>query len=130
MKSLKNIYIVGSSHIAKDSIDQVKKNIELLKPKIVALELKLSRVQDVLRQATSHLAFADESYVALPMETALRLARSGAMSPFIKNGIGIVGLHRENYKIFRSPKFNRTRTDPVLQAYCVERFWRNYPKGN
>ena len=101
-----------------------------LQRKIVALELKLSRVQDVLRQATSHLAFADESYVALPMETALRLARSGAMSPFIKNGIGIVGLHRENYKIFRSPKFNRTRTDPVLQAYCVERFWRNYPKGN
>ncbi|MFC1636691.1 hypothetical protein ACFL5Z_17825 [Planctomycetota bacterium] len=101
-----------------------------LQKKIVALELKLSRVQDVLHQAISNLEFADESYVGLPMKTASRLARSNTVSPFIEHGIGILGLNRENYKVFRSPTCRKKRTDPVFQSYCVERFWRHYSKGS
>jgi hypothetical protein len=101
-----------------------------LQRKMVALELKLSRIQDVLRQAITNLEFADESYVGLPMETASRLVRSNAVSPFVERGIGIVGLKREDYRVFRSPKCRKKRTDPVLQAYCVEQFWRHYSKGN
>lgn len=101
-----------------------------LQRKIVALELKLSRVRDVLRQAISNLAFADESYVGLPMETASCLARGRSILPFIENGIGLIGLHCENYRLFRSSKNDKAKTDPILQAYCVERFWRDYPKGN
>ena len=101
-----------------------------LHKKLVALELKLSRIQNVLHQAISHLGFADESYVGLPMQTASRLSRSNAVHPFIKNGIGIVGLSRTNYKVFRLPRYIQIKTDPVLQAHCVERFWRHHPKGN
>ncbi len=98
--------------------------------RLVALELKLSRVQDVLRQAIGNLEFADESYVGLPMETARRLVRSSTASIFIDNGIGIVGLNPEDHRVLRLPKYCGKRIDPILQAHCIERFWRNYPKGN
>ena len=98
--------------------------------KLVALELKLSRVQDVLHQAISNLEFADESYVGLPMETASRLIRSSAILPFVEHGVGVVGLDEESYRVLRSAEHDRQRTDPILQAHCVERFWRHYPKGN
>jgi hypothetical protein len=101
-----------------------------LHKKIIALELKLSRVQEVLRQAISNLEFANESYVGLPMETARRLVRSSAVSPFIKHGIGIVALKEESYKVLRSAKHGVKRSDPILQAHFAERFWRNYSKGN
>ncbi len=99
-----------------------------LQKKVVALELKLSRIQDVLRQAIANLEFADESYVGLPIETASRLVRSSASSPFMKHGIGIVGLNRKHYRVFRLPTSRKKRTDPVFQSYCVERFWRHYPQ--
>ena len=98
--------------------------------KLVALELKLSRVQDVLHQAISNLEFADESYVGLPMETARRLVRSSAVSLFIDSGIGIVGFNTESYRVFRLAKWSKRGVDPILQAHCVERFWRHYPKGS
>lgn len=98
--------------------------------KLVALELKLSRVQEVLHQAISNLEFADESYVGLPMERASRLVRSSAVSPFVERGIGIVGLYGHNFRVLRAAAHHRERTNPILQAYSVERFWRQYAKGN
>jgi len=98
--------------------------------KLVALELKLSRVQDVLHQAIANLEFADESYIGLPMETASRLVRSSTASSFVENGIGIVGLNPEDHRVLRLPKYCGKRIDPILQAHCIERFWRNYSKGN
>ena len=101
-----------------------------LHKKLIALELKLSRVQDVLNQAIANLEFADESYVGLPMETARCLARNNTVSSFVENGIGIVSLNPEGHRVLRSPKYCGIRIDPILQAHCIERFWRHYPKGN
>jgi len=101
-----------------------------LHKRLVALELKLSRVQNVLCQAISNLDFANESYVGLPMETASRLVKSSAVSPFVEHGVGIVGLNEESYRVLRSAKHGVQRSDPILQAHCVERFWRHYSKGN
>jgi len=101
-----------------------------LHKKLIALELKLSRVKDVLRQAISNLEFAHESYVGLPMETASRLMRSSDVSPFVDHGIGIVGLKEESCRVLRSSKHSVQRSDPIFQIHCVERFWRHYSKGN
>src|SRR5271165_2659625 len=38
--------------------------------RIVGVELKLSRISEVLAQAASHRAFASESYIAVPAEIA------------------------------------------------------------
>ena len=101
-----------------------------LHKKLVALELKLSRVQDVLHQAKANLEFADESYIGLPMETARCLVKSSTTSSFLEDGIGIIGLNYEDHRVLRLPKYCTRRTDPALQAHCIERFWRHYTKGN
>ncbi|MBI4158780.1 TraB family protein [Candidatus Woesearchaeota archaeon] len=44
MLSYKNIYLLGTSHIAQESIDKVKEVIETKKPDIVAVELDKKRV--------------------------------------------------------------------------------------
>src|SRR5579859_2758384 len=55
--------------------------------RIVAVELKLSRVSEALAQAVSNRAFATESYIGLPAKAAERLAGSDRCSEFCKTGI-------------------------------------------
>lgn len=98
--------------------------------RIVALELKLSRVRDGLRQAITNLEFADESYVGLPMQVATRLTKSSVFPLIIEHGVGVVGLDSEDYRVLRTAKCARQSTDIVLQTHCVERFWKDYLKGN
>lgn len=45
----KNLYIIGSSHIAKESANEVRKHIEEESPDIIALELDLVRARSLLR---------------------------------------------------------------------------------
>lgn len=44
----KNLYLIGTSHIAIQSINEVKYSVENLKPRIIALELDLLRLQSLL----------------------------------------------------------------------------------
>lgn len=101
-----------------------------LQRRIIALELKLSRIQEVLHQAIANLEFADESFVGLPMETASHLVRSNTVLSFVESGIGIIGFSYEHYRIFRSSRNRKIKADSVLQIHCVERFWRHYSIGN
>lgn len=48
MKSFRNLIILGTSHIAIESINDVKNIIENEKPKIIALELDLARFKKLL----------------------------------------------------------------------------------
>lgn len=43
MVKYKNLYIIGTSHISKQSVNEVKRTIEKLNPEIIALELDQSR---------------------------------------------------------------------------------------
>ncbi len=45
----KNLTIIGTSHIAKQSLDEVKKAIEEEKPEIVALELDKKRLYALMQ---------------------------------------------------------------------------------
>ena len=44
MKNIKNIYILGTSHVAEESVKQIKKYFEEIQPDIVALELDKNRL--------------------------------------------------------------------------------------
>jgi len=101
-----------------------------LHEKIVALELKLSRVKDVFYQATSHLEFADESYVGLPMETAKRLVNSIRKDEFVNKGIGVLGITPNKARVLLSSNPTTSKPNRILQMHCVERFWRTYPKDS
>ncbi|MBD3263070.1 TraB family protein, partial [Candidatus Woesearchaeota archaeon] len=56
---MKNIEIIGSSHIAKESIQTIKNKIFEQKPKIIAVELDASRVPYLFAQQQRKLRFSD-----------------------------------------------------------------------
>ncbi|MBT3464054.1 TraB family protein [archaeon] len=47
MKNINNIYVLGTSHVAKQSVSQVKKQIRELNPEIVAIELDKNRLHSL-----------------------------------------------------------------------------------
>jgi hypothetical protein len=99
--------------------------------RIVALELKLNRVEEAFAQARSHLGFATHSYVGLPRDLALRITKSRRRADFVHEGIGIVGLGRKNCEVFLKPRHQISGpNDNVFQMHCVERFWRTMLKDN
>ena len=100
-----------------------------LHDRIVAIELKLGRVNDAISQAYSHLAFTTESYVALPSEVAVR-AVGVRRSKFVAAGVGLMAVERSGCKVLIRPTASEGVVDPVAQMHCVERFWRSRSKGN
>jgi hypothetical protein len=97
--------------------------------KIVAVELKLSRAQEALAQASSHRYFADESYVALPKDRAIRLVLSARGREFKARGVGILAVTEQTCKIVLKPVPSVVTPNRAMQVYCVERFWAREVRG-
>jgi hypothetical protein len=96
-----------------------------LHSRLVAVELKLSRISEAIAQATCHLDFATESYVALPSAVADKIVKSARVSQFERERIGILAVTRnECHLALRPSKPDNFRLDRNLQMHCVERFWR------
>ncbi len=101
-----------------------------LHKRLVAVELKLVRIDDALHQAVNNLGFADESYVALPTETASRLVSRKRDSPFRSKGVGVLAVDPRGCRILVRAIARRSRMDRVVQEHAVERFWQAHVKGN
>jgi len=102
-----------------------------LQERIVAVELKLSRVDEAMRQAVNNLGFADESYVALPADVALRvISNASRWSKFFDLGIGLLSVARHGSQVLRRAEKPGTWTDKAIQLYCVEKFWSIRPKDS
>ena len=101
-----------------------------LHTRVVALELKLNRVEEALGQAISHQAFAEESYVGFPTGLAERIATSPRSARFLAEGVGIVSVGKSRCHILLRPGTRRHLISPTLQMHCVERFWRTRAKDN
>ncbi len=100
-----------------------------LHKRIVAVELKLVRISEVISQACSNLEFADESYVGLPYDNAKNLFASRDKRQLAEKGIGIIGVRKEGIKVFLKSKFNDD-SSPVSKMHCAERFWLTHLIGN
>jgi AraC-like DNA-binding protein len=101
-----------------------------LQHRLVAVELKLSRVEDAVRQATNNCGFASESYVALPFDTARRvLERKRQRSRVLHAGVGLLGVRIDSCEELIPAKANVNDADPAIQLYCVEKFWRSRSKA-
>jgi hypothetical protein len=94
--------------------------------RLVAVELKLTRVDDALHQAINNLGFADESYVGLPADVAKRLINSKRKSQFADSRVGVIAVDSARCKILLKPNLGKASGDEVIQMHCVERFWRSY----
>ena len=92
--------------------------------RLVAVELKLQRIENVMLQASHNLSFAGESYIAVPSQVAQRIkAKRSKWVPVLESGVGVISVSENSCRvIIRS--HNRTQPDPVLQFYCIEKFWR------
>lgn len=101
-----------------------------LQERIVAIELKLNRIEEAFHQAYNNLAFASESYTAFPIDTAQRLANSKRVDRFYETGIGVIGVNKSNCSVIIPAKINNENYDLIFQTHCVERFWNIIIKDN
>lgn len=101
-----------------------------LHKKILALELKLTRIDDALHQAINNLEFADESYVGLPMQKAMQVVNGKKKTRFSEKGIGVLGVSSQECKVLLKPDRTKAKPNDIIQAHCVERFWPNYSIDN
>jgi hypothetical protein len=109
--------------VRKDGSFQKVNGWAPLHQRIVAVELKLRRISDALSQAQSNRSFASESYVALPADVADRFVSSRRCNDFIGSGVGILGVSPTQCRVVLAAT-QMVYPDSVLQAHCVERFWR------
>lgn len=102
-----------------------------LQERLVAVELKLSRVDEAMRQALNNLGFAGESYVGLPAEVAQRVAsKASRWSRFFNAGVGLISVTQHNCEVLVRARKTQKWTDQAVQLYCVEKFWRTRVKDN
>jgi hypothetical protein len=101
-----------------------------LHTRIVAIELKLARTSEALAQARLNRAFSTESYVALPAPLAFRVVESRRAREFKDCGIGLLAVSRDVCARVLQSRLGSDSTDDVLQAHCVERFWRTRDKSS
>jgi hypothetical protein len=99
-----------------------------LHARVVAVELKLTRVSEAISQAVSNREFATQSYVAFPMKFALRLAESKRAHVFIRSGIGLLGVSARGCCEVIKPHLANVPRNSLIQSHVVERFWRT--RGN
>lgn len=102
-----------------------------LQERLVAVELKLSRIDEAMRQAFNNLGFADESYVGLPIEVARRVAANPSRwSDYFDAGVGLLSVERSGCDVLLPPHKAGNLLDRAIQFYCVEKFWRTRAKGS
>lgn len=93
--------------------------------RIVAVELKLSRVTEALLQAKDHLAFADESYIGLPADLAARIQKApDRWNRYWELGVGLLAVTKTKCRVVRASKPPSASRDEALQMYVTDKFWR------
>ena len=91
---------------------------------LTAVELKLSRVNDAIDQATANQAFADKSYIALPREKAKRWLDCENNGRLEERGLGLLAVSSRSCHVLVKPSISLKYHDSILESHCVERFWR------
>jgi hypothetical protein len=98
-----------------------------LHSRIVAIELKLARVEEAIAQARGHLAFATESFVGLPKPIAEKVIRNGRDERFRRSGVGLLSVSQQGAAVLVPAAAGADQPpDAILQMHCVERFWRDF----
>ncbi|MCG8698410.1 MAG: hypothetical protein MI922_10185 [Bacteroidales bacterium] len=100
-----------------------------LHKRLIAVELKLSRIEEACCQAINNLGFADESFIGIPAPKAYSLVNSRRRDDFINKGIGIIGVNAESCRIVLKARRKNTSHEQVVRSYATERFWQDHLKG-
>jgi hypothetical protein len=92
--------------------------------RLIAIELKLNRVEEAMRQARKNLFFVEESFVALPAVLAARvLENSQRWRGFFDSGIGLLAVKRTTCSVLIRSKNSNRSIDEAVRLYSGEKFW-------
>ncbi len=94
--------------------------------RLVAVELKLNRLTEVLEQARANRALVPESFVALPSDLASRAMRSAFASELDHEGVGLLAVSRTSCRVLLDANPRSHWLDHRLELWVVEHFWRIY----
>lgn len=86
--------------------------------KIIAVELKLNKISEVINQAIGNFSFANESYIAMPIEIAQKLVDHEKV---IKHGLGVLGVLDNGVLRLRMP--DKFVPNKGLHFHAAEKFW-------
>ena len=103
----KNLVFLGTSHIAKQSLDEVKKCIEEEKPQIVALELDKRRLNALMSKAQRRIELRSIRHIGLKgflfslfgAWTEKKLGKLAGVSPGSEMKQAIKIAQKENIKV-------------------------------
>lgn len=101
-----------------------------LQERIVAVELKLTRIDEAVQQAHRNLGFADESFVAFPQEVASRVTSNLKRWSAFNAGVGLLSVTPEACEVLVPPRRAVECVNSAIQFYCVEKFWRTRLKDS
>lgn len=96
--------------------------------RIVAVELKLSKVGEAILQASSHKSITAESYIGLPTEVACHVANGRGRRRIESAGVGLLSVGKKNCRVLIEPSLTDTPRDRLWHTHCAERFWRTHAK--
>ncbi len=71
---------------------------------VIAIELKMSNVAQVVGQAIGNLYYSNASYAAMPQERCNKM-RETTKRQFLDNGIGLLSVDRNIVKVLIAPKY-------------------------
>ena len=94
-----------------------------LHKRLVAVELKLSRVSEAIAQARANRNFAPESYIAMPVDVAHRVANGHGREALRTAGIGMIGVEKDHCVVMVQPE-NLIALSPEFETHAVEQFWK------
>ena len=102
-----------------------------LQERFIAVELKLKRVEEALTQAENNFGFADESFVALPEDLALRIAaKTKRRGDFERLGVGLISVTAKCASIIIPSHRPDCEKTSAVQLYSVEKFWQAAIRGS
>ena len=102
-----------------------------LQDRLVAVELKLSRIDQAMHQALRNLGFTQESYVGLPAHVARRIVLNRLRwAQFFDAGVGLLSVASKKCDVLIPARPSRRCIENAIRLYCVEKFWRTRLRGN
>ena len=124
-KLIKNNHVI----VTKSGVYQKVNGWDPMYSRLIAIELKLHRISDVIAQAESNRGFVPESYIALPQDLAERNLKKDTFVTRLNNaGIGLIAVTPTSSEVLLQPRHlpNHTYIYVNHEMWTTEYFWRKH----
>ncbi len=117
--------------VSVDALDCARSKVRWLPlhNRLIALELKISRVSEVLRQAEGNLEMAGESWIGLPLSLAEKVVANDGYVKFGSQGIGVLGVTPSGCQVVLKARPQKPKLKHVTEMIVVEAFWRKHHRN-